>query len=113
MAEEKNLQSPLLDALEAVIRERRGESSAEESYVASLFAAGDDGILKKIGEEATELVMAGKDRDPRGILHETADLWFHAMILLVQNGLSYRDVLQELARRAGVSGITEKRNRPA
>ena len=82
------------------------------SYVARLFAKGDDAILKKIGEEATETVMAAKDAridgDTSKLLYECADLWFHSMILLAQFGLTPQDVLVELARREGISGIEEK-----
>ena len=82
------------------------------SYVARLFAKGDDAILKKIGEEATETVMAAKDAridgDASKLLYECADLWFHSMILLAQFGLTPQDVLVELARREGISGIEEK-----
>ena len=82
------------------------------SYVARRFAKGDDAILKKIGEEATETVMAAKDAridgDTSKLLYECADLWFHSMILLAQFGLTPQDVLVELARREGISGIEEK-----
>ena len=82
------------------------------SYVARLFAKGDDAILKKIGEEATETVMAAKDArvdgDTSKVLYECADLWFHSMIMLAQFGLTPQDVLVELARREGISGIEEK-----
>lgn len=85
------------------------------SYVARLFAKGDDAILKKIGEEATETVMAAKDArvsgDTAGLVYECADLWFHTLIMLAQFGLSPDDVLAELARREGISGIEEKANR--
>ena len=76
--------------------------------MASLFARGDELILKKIGEEATETVMAGKDGDPARITHEVADLWFHCMVLLSRHGLGPDDVLAELARRIGRSGLAEK-----
>ncbi len=78
------------------------------SYVASLFAKGDDAILKKIGEEATETVLAAKDGDPARITAEVADLWFHCLVLLARHGLSPADVLAELARREGTSGHAEK-----
>ena len=82
------------------------------SYVAKLFAKGDDAILKKIGEEATELVMAAKDArvagDSSKVLYECADLWFHSMVLLAKFDLTPQQVLDELARREGVSGIEEK-----
>ena len=85
------------------------------SYVAKLMAKGDDAILKKIGEEATETVMAAKDArvngDNAGVLYECADLWFHTLVMLAQFNLTPDDVLNELARREGVSGIEEKANR--
>ncbi|HEY0488390.1 MAG TPA: phosphoribosyl-ATP diphosphatase [Telluria sp.] len=85
------------------------------SYVAKLMAKGDDAILKKIGEEATELVMAAKDArhgaDSAKVLYECADLWFHSMVLLAQFGLTPQQVLDELARREGLSGIDEKVSR--
>ena len=87
----------------------------EASYVARLFTKGDDAILKKIGEEATETVMAAKDvrhgADANQLLYECADLWFHSLIMLAQFDLSPQQVLDELARREGVSGIEEKANR--
>lgn len=79
----------------------------EQSYVARLFTKGTDAILKKIGEEATETVMAAKDGDARRIVHETADLWFHSMIALAAFGLGPADVLAELSRREGLSGLEE------
>ena len=82
------------------------------SYVAKLFAKGDDAILKKIGEEATETVMAAKDArvsgDASGLLYEVADLWFHSMVLLAKFDLTPQQVLDELARREGLSGLDEK-----
>jgi phosphoribosyl-ATP pyrophosphohydrolase len=82
------------------------------SYVAKLFAKGDDAILKKIGEEATETVMAAKDArvsgDASGLLYEVADLWFHSMVLLAKFDLTPQQVLDELARREGLSGLEEK-----
>src|SRR5208283_1201400 len=86
-------------------------ASPETSYVARLFAKGEDAILKKIGEEATETVMAAKDRDNLRLTAEVADLWFHCLVLLVSRGLGPQDVLAELARREGVSGIREKASR--
>lgn len=78
------------------------------SYVASLYDKGLDAILKKVGEEATETVMAAKDGDDDKIIYEIADLWFHTMVLLAQQGLHPRQVLDELARRMGTSGLAEK-----
>jgi len=97
----------LLARLAATIASRRGADAAS-SYVASLFAKGDDAILKKIGEEATETVMAAKDGDRVRIVSEVADLWFHCLVLLAHHGLSPDDVLAELARREGTSGHAEK-----
>jgi phosphoribosyl-ATP pyrophosphohydrolase len=82
------------------------------SYVAKLFSKGPDAALKKVGEEATELVMAAKDRDPARIVAEMADLWFHCLVVLTENGLRPENVLAELARREGVSGLEEKASRP-
>jgi len=92
--------------------ETRKLASPDSSYVARLFSKGEDAILKKIGEEATEVILASKAGDKSHLVYETADLWFHCMVLLAQHGLSANDVLQELARREGLSGITEKENRP-
>lgn len=100
----------ILERLEQVLKER-GSKAPEDSYVAALFAGGDDAILKKIGEEATELVLAGKDGLADRIIGEAADLWFHSLVLLAYKGLGYRDILQELERRFGTSGIAEKRAR--
>ena len=95
-----------LARLAAVIEQRR-QADPEQSYVARLFAKGTDAILKKIGEEATEVVMACKDGDPARIVAETADLWFHSMLALAAFGKSPADVLRELERRAGLSGLEE------
>jgi len=100
----------VLARVAATIAARRGADPGS-SYVASLFAKGDDAILKKIGEEATETVMAGKDGDPARITAEVADLWFHCLVLLARHGLSPADVLAELARREGTSGLAEKAGR--
>lgn len=102
----------ILKQLADVIDSRRG-ADAETSYVARLFARGDDAILKKVGEEATETVMAAKDGVKERIVGETADLWFHCMVLLSHHGLRPEDVLAELQRRAGTSGIEEKALRKA
>jgi phosphoribosyl-ATP pyrophosphohydrolase len=100
----------VLDRLAAVLEERKS-AEAGSSYVASLYAKGLDAILKKIGEEATETVMAAKDGAKDKIVYETADLWFHSMVLLAQQGLSPQDVLEELDRRFGLSGHDEKASR--
>lgn len=86
-------------------------ASPESSYVARLFSKGEDAVLKKIGEEATEVILAGKSGDKSQLVHETADLWFHCMVLLAQYGATSEDVLNELARREGLSGIAEKEGR--
>ena len=105
-----------LAKLAAVIESRKG-GDPEQSYVARLLAADSDAVLKKVGEEATEVVMAAKDADhggdPRKIVSEVADLWFHCMIALARYGLSPADVLAELDKRAGTSGIEEKALRKA
>jgi phosphoribosyl-ATP pyrophosphohydrolase len=97
----------ILDRLAATL-EARKLSEPGSSYVASLYAKGLDAMLKKVAEEAAETIMAAKDGDPQKIVYETADLWFHTMILLASQGLGPQDVLNELARREGVSGHTEK-----
>jgi phosphoribosyl-ATP pyrophosphohydrolase len=97
----------VLRRLADTIAARRG-GDAKASYVASLFARGNDAILRKIGEEATETVMAAKDGDKMRICAEVADLWFHCLVLLAQHGLGPDDVLAELARREGTSGHAEK-----
>jgi len=95
-----------LARLAGVIEQRRAADPAK-SYVARLIAKGPDAVLKKIGEEATEVVMACKDGAPEKIVAEVADLWFHTMIALATHGLAPRDVLAELARREGQSGLEE------
>lgn len=97
----------------AEVLEQRKTADAGRSYVASLYSKGLDAILKKIGEEATELVMAAKDGDRRRIAEETADLWFHCMVLLAQQGMGPRDVLAVLGGRFGLSGLEEKARRSA
>jgi phosphoribosyl-ATP pyrophosphohydrolase len=95
----------------ATVLESRKNADPESSYVAKLYAKGLDAILKKIGEEATETVIAAKQGDTGQIVYETADLWFHTLVLLAQQGLGPQDVLQELQRRFGVSGLEEKASR--
>jgi phosphoribosyl-ATP pyrophosphohydrolase len=102
--------SDILKAL-AVILEERKTADPESSYVAKLYHKGLDAILKKIGEEATETVLAAKDGDAKQIIYEVADLWFHTLVLLAHQGLNADQVLAELGRRFGVSGIAEKANR--
>mgnify|MGYP002654984707 CR=1 FL=1 len=100
-----------LERLAATLESRKGGDLAR-SYVARLFDKGEDAILKKIGEEATETVMAAKDGDRTRIVAETADLWFHCLVMLAHYNLGPTDVLAELARREGTSGIEEKALRP-
>jgi phosphoribosyl-ATP pyrophosphohydrolase len=99
-----------LKQLADLIESRRG-ADAGKSYVARLFAKGEDAILKKIGEEATETVLAAKDGKPQRIVAETADLWFHCLVMLAHYGLRPEDVVAELRRREGVSGLEEKAGR--
>ena len=102
--------SDILDRLADTL-EARKQASPDSSYVARLYAKGTDAILKKIGEEATETVMAAKDGEAEKIIYEVADLWFHTFVLLAHKGLKPADVLNELARREGLSGLVEKANR--
>ena len=106
MAHEDCASGGTLARLASVIESRKRGDPAS-SYVARLFAKGDDAILKKIGEEATETVLAAKDGDRARIVAETADLWFHCMVMLAHYDLAPRDVLDELARREGLSGLDE------
>ncbi|MEK7321581.1 MAG: phosphoribosyl-ATP diphosphatase [Pseudomonadota bacterium] len=100
----------VLTRLATVLETRKG-ADPSSSYVAGLYAKGLDAILKKIGEEATETVMAAKDGAADRIVYEIADLWFHTLVLLAQQGLHPDAVLAELERRAGLSGLTEKARR--
>ncbi|HOX88198.1 MAG TPA: phosphoribosyl-ATP diphosphatase [Burkholderiaceae bacterium] len=102
----------VLARLADVIESRRG-GDPEASYVARLLARAPDAVLKKIGEEATETVMAAKDGAPERIVAECADLWFHCLVMLAQHGLRPEQVLAELERRAGTSGLEEKAARRA
>lgn len=95
--------SHLADTLEA-----RREAATESSYVASLFKQGEDAILKKVAEESAEVLLAAKDGDRLHLVREIADLWFHSMVLLAHHGLRPEDVLMELKRREGISGLDEK-----
>ena len=99
--------SDTLDRL-AEMLESRKSADPQSSYVSKLYTKGMDGILKKVGEEAAETIIAAKDGDPQKIIYETADLWFHTLVMLAQAGLHPNDVLNELARREGLSGLTEK-----
>lgn len=102
----------ILYRLADILRERKG-AAADTSYAASLYHKGTDAICKKVAEEAAETIMAAKDEDRQHIVRETADLWFHSLILLAHFGLGPRDVLAELHRREGTSGIDEKKSRGA
>lgn len=97
----------ILQCLAATLESRKG-ADPDTSYVASLYAKGLDAILKKVGEEATETILAAKEGNPQHLVHETADLWFHTLILLAHQGLGPEAVLQELQRRFGLSGLKEK-----
>ncbi len=103
-------QQQILDAIYKVVLERKAES-AEKSYVASLYAKGLDKILGKVGEEATEVAIAGKGGDRDEVVYEIADLWFHTLVLLGYYDLPPERVYAELARRFGLSGLEEKQNR--
>ncbi len=104
------METELLHKLAALLEERK-KADPDSSYVASLHAKGEDAILKKIGEESAELIIAGKTRDRQAVVHETADLWFHSLVLLSSLDLGPNDVLFELDRRFGRSGIEEKASR--
>ncbi|MBD3618565.1 MAG: phosphoribosyl-ATP diphosphatase [Chromatiales bacterium] len=103
-------ETQILERLAAVLEDRK-QADPDSSYVARLYAKGLDAILKKVGEEATETVMAAKDGQPDKIVYEVADLWFHTLVLLAQQGLGPREVLAELDRRFGLSGLEEKAQR--
>lgn len=100
----------ILQRLSEILEERK-RADPDSSYVAKLYGKGLDAILKKIGEEATETVMAAKDGEPDKIVYEVADLWFHTLVLLAQQGLGPDAVLAELDRRFGLSGLEEKARR--
>lgn len=102
--------SDILQALTEVLEQRKN-ADPESSYVASLYAKGIDHILKKLGEEATETVIAAKNDDVDNLIYETADLWFHSLVMLVDKGIKPDLVLKELERRFGLSGIEEKAQR--
>lgn len=95
----------------AAVLEQRKLADPETSYVSGLYRRGNDAILKKVGEEAAELIIAAKNPDKQAVIHETADLWFHTLILLGALGLKPADILDELERRFGESGLKEKQNR--
>lgn len=100
----------ILTQLTTVLEERK-QADPTSSYVAKLYSKGLDSILKKVGEEAAETIIAAKNGDPQQIIYETADLWFHSLVMLSHLGLDYRAVLEELNRRFGLSGLEEKANR--
>ena len=99
--------SDTLEKLAAVIDARK-TADPESSYVAGLFDKGMNSILKKVGEEAAETIVAAKDPDDAQLVHETADLWFHTLVMLAERGLGPDRVLAELERRFGISGVDEK-----
>jgi phosphoribosyl-ATP pyrophosphohydrolase len=103
-------ESGIIERLANTIAERKRGDPAT-SYVASLMHRGHDAILKKLAEEAAETLLASKDGDAAHVVRETADLWFHSLVVLAWHGVSVNDVLAELARREGVSGLEEKRSR--
>lgn len=100
----------ILSQLTNVLEERK-QADPTSSYVATLYAKGLDSILKKVGEEAAETIIAAKNGDPEKIIYETADLWFHSLVMLSHLGLDYHAVLEELNRRFGLSGLEEKSQR--
>jgi phosphoribosyl-ATP pyrophosphohydrolase len=102
--------SDILNRLAETLEARKG-ADPQSSYVAKLYAKGTDSILKKVGEEAAETIIAAKGGDREQIIYETADLWFHTLVMLANAGLHPDDVLDELARREGLSGIAEKASR--
>lgn len=105
-------EAALLGRLAEVIAQRRSAADPQSSYVARLFAKGTDAMLKKVGEEACEVVIAAKDGDREQIVHEVADLWFHCLVVLGAFDLGPAEVLAELARREGLSGLDEFASRP-
>ena len=104
------INTDILHRLNETIESRKGADPGT-SYVAALFSKGHDAILKKIGEESAETLLAAKDGDKLHIVRETADLWFHCLVMLAWHGLGPDDVLAELERREGISGVDEKKSR--
>lgn len=100
----------ILEQLENIIEQRKN-SNKHTSYVASLYAKGTDEILKKIGEESAEVIMAAKDNKKEQIIYEVADLWFHTLVLLCHKDIKVSKIKTELSRRLGLSGLEEKANR--
>ncbi len=104
------MKQDILNSLSEILDQRR-QASPEESYTSKLLNDGVDSILKKVGEEATETIIASKSGDNAAIIHEVADLWFHTLVLLKHHGLDHSDILNELESRFGLSGLEEKANR--
>jgi phosphoribosyl-ATP pyrophosphohydrolase len=104
------MKQDILNSLSEILEQRK-QANPDESYTAKLFNDGVDSILKKVGEEAIETVIASKSGDKAAIIHEVADLWFHTMVLLKHHDLDYKDILNELESRFGLSGLEEKANR--
>lgn len=104
------IDADVLRRLGEVIAARKGADPAS-SYVAGLLAKGEDAVLKKVAEEAAETLLAAKDGDKLHLVRETADLWFHCLVMLAHYGLGPADVLAELKRREGISGVAEKASR--
>ena len=100
----------VIEKLTEILKERKN-ADPSSSYVSSLYGKGLNTILKKVGEESAETIIAAKDGKPEEIIYETADLWFHIMVMLVDQGIEPNDVLKELERRFGLSGIEEKNSR--
>ncbi len=105
-----NVSNDILNRLAETL-EARKQADPQSSYVAKLYAKGLDAILKKVAEEAAETIMAAKDGVREKVIYETADLWFHSLVLLAQQGIHPDEILNELARREGLSGIVEKASR--
>ena len=110
MANKENVKKHIFDCIDEIL-EKRKTADPEKSYTAKLLNEGIDHILKKVSEEATETVIASKCGENAAIIHEIADLWFHTIILLKYHGLTTENVLDELEKRLGISGIEEKANR--
>ena len=104
------MKQDILYSLDEILEQRK-QASPDESYTAKLFNDGLDSILKKVGEEATETIIASKSGEKLDIIHEVADLWFHTLVLLKHHGLDSSDILKELEGRFGLSGLEEKANR--
>lgn len=100
----------VLDDLYALLQQRKS-ADPSSSYAASLYAKGSDTILKKLGEEAVETVIAAKNEDPKALVYELADLWYHTMLLMAQRNIEPQQIAAELARRSGQSGLAEKASR--